>query len=44
MALWPTLGAVASNQAVQVEDDPFYLNAGPTAARVVMDTVTTTLT
>ena len=43
MALWPSLGAVASNQAVQVDDDPFYLNAGPTAARFVMDTVGETI-
>ncbi|BDA63622.1 ABC transporter substrate-binding protein [Actinomyces capricornis] len=43
MALWPTLTAVIDNQAVQVEDDPFYLNAGPTAARFVMDTVSATI-
>ena len=43
MPLWPTLSAVASGQAVQVEDDPFYLNAGPTAARFVLDTVSTTV-
>ncbi|SDM81502.1 ABC transporter substrate-binding protein [Actinomyces ruminicola] len=43
MSLWPTLSAVQADQAVQVEDDPFYLNAGPTAARFVLDTVTQTV-
>ncbi|SDN70882.1 iron complex transport system substrate-binding protein [Actinomyces ruminicola] len=43
MSLWPTLSAVQAGQAVQVEDDPFYLNAGPTAARFVLDTVTQTV-
>ncbi|MDU0348236.1 iron-siderophore ABC transporter substrate-binding protein [Actinomyces sp. MRS3W] len=43
MSLWETLTAVAADQAVQVEDDPFYLNAGPTAARFVMDTVSETV-
>jgi len=43
MSLWPTLSAVQADQAVQVEDDPFYLNAGPTAARVVLDTVSRTV-
>ena len=42
-ALWPTLSAVTASQAVQVEDDPFYLNAGPTAARFVLTTVSTTV-
>ncbi|WP_066913003.1 ABC transporter substrate-binding protein [Millisia brevis] len=37
MPLWPTLGAVAADHAVSVDDDAFYLNAGPTAARVVLD-------
>lgn len=36
MPLWKTLGAVSEGRAVQVDDDPFYLNAGPTAARVAM--------
>ena len=35
-ALWSTLGAVANDQAVQVDNDPFYLNAGPTAAATAM--------
>ncbi|MDO4901506.1 iron-siderophore ABC transporter substrate-binding protein [Actinomyces sp.] len=39
MSLWPTLSAVQAGQVVQVEDDPFYLNAGPTAARFVLDAV-----
>ncbi|PHP53735.1 iron-siderophore ABC transporter substrate-binding protein [Actinomyces ruminis] len=43
MSLWSTLAAVQAGQAVQVEDDPFYLNAGPTAARVVLDTVSRTV-
>lgn len=33
LSLWPTLSAVSEDQAVQVDDDTFYLNAGPTAAR-----------
>lgn len=43
MPLWSTLGAVTAGRAVQVEDDPFYLNAGPTAARFVLDAVSTTV-
>lgn len=38
-ALWPTLEAVSNDQAVQVDDDAFYLNAGPTAARLMFDTL-----
>ncbi|MFC8828386.1 ABC transporter substrate-binding protein [Streptomyces sp. NPDC057137] len=34
--LWPTLSAVASKKAVSVDDDVFYLNTGPTAARGVL--------
>lgn len=34
--LWPTLSAVASKRAVAVDDDAFYLNTGPTAARGVL--------
>jgi len=34
--IWGSLNAVKKKQAVQVEDDPWYLNAGPTAARVVL--------
>ncbi|WP_136313386.1 iron-siderophore ABC transporter substrate-binding protein [Actinomyces procaprae] len=43
MSLWPTLSAVQADQVVQVEDDPFYLNAGPTAARFVLDAVSATV-
>ncbi|MEV4625003.1 iron-siderophore ABC transporter substrate-binding protein [Micromonospora sp. NPDC049523] len=35
--IWPTLEAVVAKRAVAVDDDPWYLNAGPTAARVVLD-------
>ncbi|WP_046502558.1 ABC transporter substrate-binding protein [Streptomyces odonnellii] len=34
--LWPTLSAVAGGTAVPVDDDVFYLNTGPTAARDVL--------
>ncbi|MBD0734544.1 iron-siderophore ABC transporter substrate-binding protein [Streptomyces sp. CBMA29] len=34
--LWPTLRAVADKTAVPVDDDVFYLNTGPTAARDVL--------
>lgn len=37
--LWPTLNAVRAGHAVAVDLDAFYLNAGPTAARHVLDTV-----
>ena len=43
MDLWPTLKAVSEDHAVQVDDDPFYLNAGPTAARTVLTTVSETV-
>ncbi|WP_329059941.1 ABC transporter substrate-binding protein [Amycolatopsis sp. NBC_01480] len=35
--LWPTLGAVAAKTAIPVDDDVFYLNTGPTAAREVLE-------
>ena len=41
--LWPFLSAVSAGRAVEVDHDPFFLNAGPTAARVVMDTLTSAL-
>ena len=41
--LWPSLSAVSAGRAVEVDHDPFFLNAGPTAARVVMDTLTSAL-
>ncbi|OLT15827.1 iron-siderophore ABC transporter substrate-binding protein [Pseudonocardia sp. CNS-139] len=34
--LWQSLPAVGAGHAVYVDDDPWYLNAGPTAARVVL--------
>ncbi|MFF7978133.1 ABC transporter substrate-binding protein [Streptomyces sp. NPDC007901] len=34
--LWKSLKAVEAGHAVQVDDDPWYLNAGPTAARLVV--------
>ncbi|MFC7326724.1 ABC transporter substrate-binding protein [Marinactinospora rubrisoli] len=35
-ALWPRLGAVRARQAVTVDDDPWFLNAGPAAAERVL--------
>lgn len=37
--LWPTLTAVESGQAVEVDDDVFYLNVGPTAARGILTAI-----
>ncbi|WP_411148233.1 iron-siderophore ABC transporter substrate-binding protein [Streptomyces sp. A30] len=34
--LWKSMKAVEAGQAVQVDDDPWYLNAGPSAARLVI--------
>jgi iron complex transport system substrate-binding protein len=34
--LWKALPAVRDGHAVLVDDDPWYLNAGPTAARLVL--------
>nr|WP_202477929.1 iron-siderophore ABC transporter substrate-binding protein [Streptomyces sp. SID5470] len=34
--LWKSMKAVGAGQAVKVDDDPWYLNAGPTAARLVV--------
>ncbi|MEV7287117.1 iron-siderophore ABC transporter substrate-binding protein [Streptomyces sp. NPDC093252] len=34
--LWRSMGAVEAGRAIQVDDDPWYLNAGPTAARLVI--------
>lgn len=36
-ALWQALPAVRDGRAVLVEDDPWYLNAGPSAARIVLE-------
>lgn len=41
--LWSQLGAVLSNHAVPVDDDIFYLNTGPTAARGVLTVLQNTL-
>jgi iron complex transport system substrate-binding protein len=41
--LWPSLHAVADGHAVQVALEPFFLNAGPTAARDVLDTLLATV-
>ena len=38
-ALWGSLKAVGAGHAVKVDDDPFFLNAGPTAAHVVRDQI-----
>lgn len=43
MDLWPTLGAVAADQALEVDDDTFYLNTGPTAARSILTVLEDTL-
>lgn len=37
--LWPSLKAVQNKTAVEVDIEVFYLNAGPTASRIVLDTV-----
>lgn len=37
--LWQTLGAVADGNAVAVDYDPWFMNAGPTAARLVQDEI-----
>ena len=34
--LWKSMGAVRAGRAVKVDDDPWYLNAGPAAARIVV--------
>ena len=41
--LWDGLTAVAAGRAVEVDDDTFFLNAGPTAARTVLDQVASSL-
>ena len=38
-ALWPTLKAVTENHAYSVDADAFYMNAGITAAQVVVDKI-----
>ncbi|MER6288145.1 iron-siderophore ABC transporter substrate-binding protein [Streptomyces sviceus] len=34
--LWKSMKAVGAGRAVKVDDDPWYLNAGPSAARLVI--------
>jgi iron complex transport system substrate-binding protein len=41
--LWKALPAVRDGRAVLVDDDPWYLNAGPTAARLVLTELTAAL-
>jgi iron complex transport system substrate-binding protein len=41
--LWPALSAVTNQHAVPVDDDVFYLNTGPTAAREILTTLQKTL-
>lgn len=41
--LWDGLTAVAAGRAVEVDGDTFFLNAGPTAARTVLDQVASSL-
>jgi iron complex transport system substrate-binding protein len=41
--LWKALPAVRDGRAVLVDDDPWYLNAGPTAARLVLAELTAAL-
>jgi iron complex transport system substrate-binding protein len=38
--LWKSMKAVRAGHAVKVDDDPWYLNAGPTAARLVVRQLT----
>ncbi|MFI1730420.1 ABC transporter substrate-binding protein [Streptomyces acidicola] len=41
--LWKSLKAVGAGHAVKVDDDPWYLNAGPTAARLVVKQLADTI-
>ncbi|WP_236791845.1 iron-siderophore ABC transporter substrate-binding protein [Amycolatopsis sp. GM8] len=41
--LWSALSAVQNKHAVAVDDDVFYLNTGPAAARAVLTTLSKTL-
>ncbi|WP_432537022.1 ABC transporter substrate-binding protein [Kineococcus arenarius] len=43
MPLWPTLDVVRTGHAVEVDDDVFYLNTGPTAARSILEQLEGTL-
>ncbi|MET8075222.1 iron-siderophore ABC transporter substrate-binding protein [Streptomyces sp. NPDC005303] len=41
--LWKSMKAVRAGHAVKVDDDPWYLNAGPSAARLVVSGLADTL-
>ncbi|KPI06055.1 ABC-type transporter, periplasmic subunit [Actinobacteria bacterium OK074] len=41
--LWKSMGAVKAKQAIKVDDDPWYLNAGPAAAKIVVGQLTENL-
>lgn len=41
--LWKSMKAVRAGQAVKVDDDPWYLNAGPSAARLVISQLADTI-
>ncbi|WP_247706098.1 ABC transporter substrate-binding protein [Streptomyces liliiviolaceus] len=41
--LWKSMKAVGAGHTVKVDDDPWYLNAGPTAARLVVRQLTDSL-
>ncbi|MFC4951168.1 ABC transporter substrate-binding protein [Pseudonocardia sp. GCM10023141] len=41
--VWKRMGAVAAGRATAVDDDVWYLNAGPVAARLVLDGLAATL-
>lgn len=43
LGLWPTLVAVDDDQVVSVDDDVYYLNVGPTAARGILAGLENTL-
>lgn len=43
LPLWPSLSAVADEHATPVDDDLFYLNTGPTAARGILAVLEKTL-
>nr|WP_269329977.1 iron-siderophore ABC transporter substrate-binding protein [Kineosporia babensis] len=43
LPLWDSLAAVQADTAVSVDDDTFYLNTGPTAARGILSTLQETL-
>ncbi|MDZ5144531.1 iron-siderophore ABC transporter substrate-binding protein [Microbacterium testaceum] len=41
--LWPTLGAVEDQRTTAVDFDPWFMNAGPIAARLVQDEIIRTV-